>query len=318
MESRLLFEQSDLALVVQPSSQDESSTDALVSWANEQTDWIRQTLLEHGAILFRGFSIDSPSEFERFCSSGGGSLMRYIGGNTPRKSVAGDIYTSTEYPKHLEIRQHSEMSYASVWPERIFFFCEDPPDEGGETPIASSKSILEALAPEIRDRFAEKGVLYISNLHGGWGLGKSWMEVFETTDRSEVEKHCRDGNVEFEWNDKGSLRTKAIRPGVIRHPKTGDEVWFNQADQWHVSSLDPAKVQGLLKIMAEEELPRCVRYGDGSSIETNELDAFREVASREQITFPWQKGDVLALENVLVTHGRRPFKGTRRILVAMA
>ncbi|MDA2921410.1 TauD/TfdA family dioxygenase, partial [Desulfobacterota bacterium AH_259_B03_O07] len=31
----------------------------------------------------------------------------------------------------------------------------------------------------------------------------------------------------------------------------------------------------------------------------------------------WQKGDVMVLDNYLVAHGRRPFKGPRKILVAM-
>jgi alpha-ketoglutarate-dependent taurine dioxygenase len=32
----------------------------------------------------------------------------------------------------------------------------------------------------------------------------------------------------------------------------------------------------------------------------------------------WSKGDVLMLDNITVAHGRQPFTGSRRILVAMA
>jgi hypothetical protein len=36
------------------------------------------------------------------------------------------------------------------------------------------------------------------------------------------------------------------------------------------------------------------------------------------VALPWKQRDVLLLDNVLVAHGRRSFKGPRNILVAMA
>jgi hypothetical protein len=35
-------------------------------------------------------------------------------------------------------------------------------------------------------------------------------------------------------------------------------------------------------------------------------------------SFNWQRGDVMVVDNVLATHGREPFTGERRILVAMS
>jgi len=32
----------------------------------------------------------------------------------------------------------------------------------------------------------------------------------------------------------------------------------------------------------------------------------------------WRTGDVLLVDNVLLAHGRRPFTGDRRVLVAMS
>jgi alpha-ketoglutarate-dependent taurine dioxygenase len=36
------------------------------------------------------------------------------------------------------------------------------------------------------------------------------------------------------------------------------------------------------------------------------------------VRFRWQQGDFLLLDNFTVTHGRMPFRGNRRILVAMS
>jgi alpha-ketoglutarate-dependent taurine dioxygenase len=36
------------------------------------------------------------------------------------------------------------------------------------------------------------------------------------------------------------------------------------------------------------------------------------------VTFTWGKGDVLLCDNQRTAHGRRPFKGDRLVMVAMA
>jgi hypothetical protein len=47
----------------------------------------------------------------------------------------------------------------------------------------------------------------------------------------------------------------------------------------------------------------------------------RQVRDRglaEAVNVPWVEGDLMLIDNVLVAHGRRPFTGPRRVLVAMA
>jgi hypothetical protein len=68
----------------------------------------------------------------------------------------------------------------------------------------------------------------------------------------------------------------------------------------------------------ESELPRNVFYGDGTAIEEGVLDEIRDVYADLLLTFPWREGDILALDNMLTSHGRAPFTGPRRVLVAMA
>jgi alpha-ketoglutarate-dependent taurine dioxygenase len=44
---------------------------------------------------------------------------------------------------------------------------------------------------------------------------------------------------------------------------------------------------------------------------------FKEACDRHTFGIPWQKGDVALLDNMKISHGRMPFEGDRRILVAM-
>lgn len=43
-----------------------------------------------------------------------------------------------------------------------------------------------------------------------------------------------------------------------------------------------------------------------------------DVMDEESIYFPWERGDILVLDNVLAMHGRAPFRGNRRILAALS
>ncbi|HEX2252875.1 MAG TPA: TauD/TfdA family dioxygenase [Thermoanaerobaculia bacterium] len=74
----------------------------------------------------------------------------------------------------------------------------------------------------------------------------------------------------------------------------------------------------MLAEFSAEELPSNSYYGDGSPIEPEVLDHLREIYRRETVAFPWQRGDLLVLDNMLVAHGRAAFEGSRRVLVGMA
>jgi alpha-ketoglutarate-dependent taurine dioxygenase len=309
---------SALPLVAEPATPGgDNSAAALTSWLGEHAGWLPDRLRETGAVLFRGFGFKAATDFQAFTQARSQGLHSYVGGDSPRTKVRSGVYTSTEYPPEQPIALHSEMSYLPRWPSRLFFFCETAPARGGETPIASSRRVLARIDPEVRRALTERRIMYVQNLHGGRGLGKSWQQVFETTDRGEVERFCQEQGLAFEWKANGGLRTRLVLPATARHPVTGDEVWFNQADQWHTSGLDPIERKMLLKKIPESDLPKSATFGDGGAIPDAMMDDVRKAANQEAIVFPWQRGDVLVIDNMLVSHGRKPFSGPRRILVSM-
>lgn len=302
----------DLPLLVEPAS---PGVD-LPAWAASNREMLEEKLLRHGGILFRGFGLTGPDDLTAVIRAVSGEPLEYKERSSPRTQVEGNVYTSTDYPKDQPIFLHNENSYQQEWPLKIFFFCRTPPGAGGETPIADCRKVMERIDPEIRRRFAEKKWMYVRNFGDGFGL--SWPTVFQTTDKAVVEEHCRAKGIEVEWKDGDRLRTRAVRDAVIDHPKTGEPSWFNHATFFHVSTLEPSVREALKAEFSDEDLPANTYYGDGSPIEPDVMEHLRRAYHEATIAFPWQRGDLLMLDNVLVAHGRAPFEGAREILVGMA
>jgi hypothetical protein len=122
----------------------------------------------------------------------------------------------------------------------------------------------------------------------------------------------------YTWTAEGELCTRQVAQATARHPRTGAPVWFNQAHLFHASALEPMVRDALLEVVAPDQLPRNVYYGDGAPIEDSVLDAIRGVYRELAVVLSWQAGDVLMLDNMLVAHGRAPFHGERKLIVAMA
>jgi alpha-ketoglutarate-dependent taurine dioxygenase len=280
-------------------------------------DTIDRHLTDCGGIVFRDFSLDGPDAFRAFAADFGHPLLSYEFGSTPRSQVTSGVYTSTEYPPHQHIPLHNEQAYTRDWPMKIWFYCMQPAQEGGETPIADSRAIYRDMPAVIRERFAEKGVMYVRNY--GNGLDIDWQQVFGTDSMSEVEAYCARHDIDCEWKEDGELRTRQICQGTACHPVTGEMVWFNQAHLFHVSNLEPEVRESLLDVVGDEvDLPRNVFYGDGSPIDDDTLTTVRNVLEVHKISFPWHAGDVVMLDNMLTAHARAPFKGPRKVIVAMA
>ena len=294
----------------------EGSTTSLFDWIASNREQLSANLLKHGGILFRGFGIESADEFEEVIGTLSVRLLDYTYRSTPRTLVSGKIYTSTEYPPHQTIPLHNENSYTRDWPMKIWFFSRICATSGGETPIADSRRVYERIPREVRERFEREGVMYVRNYGSGFDL--PWQEVFQTSERAEIEDFCRRSGMQFEWLPNDRLRTRQVCQGAASHPVTGEMVWFNQAHLFHVSRLPEEVREAMLTIFTEEDLPRNVYFGDGARIDSADLDLISQAYEQERVVFQWEEGDVLLLDNMLTAHARNPFTGERQVVVGMA
>ncbi|XXZ41218.1 TauD/TfdA family dioxygenase [Sorangium sp. So ce327] len=301
-----------LPLVLSPARRGER----IMSVFAELARHVDEHLLDHGGVLFRGFHVDGVAGFRELAAAFGHPLLGYEFGSTPRTKLVEGVYSSTEYPAHQHIPLHNEQAYSREWPMKIWFYCALAAEEGGETPIADSREVYRRVDARIRERFVRHGLMYVRNF--GNGLDVPWPKVFETDDRAAVSAYCERHGIVCEWKDDGELRTRQTCQAVARHPKTGDMVWFNQAHLFHISGLEAEVREALLDVVSEDELPRNVYYGNGEPIEDSVLDEIRGVLDELKVSFPWETGDVLMLDNMLTAHARNPFKGPRKIVAAMA
>ena len=312
VKTSLLHPGQSLPLLVQPAVEGVD----LLTWATSNLTWLNEKLVEHGGVLFRNFDLATTAVFEQFIAAVSGDLLEYTERSSPRSRVSGNIYTSTDYPADQRIFMHNENSYSHTWPLKIFFFCASEPDQGGETPLADVGNVLNRLSEETKARFLEKGVMYVRNLSDELGL--DWQTVFQTSDKAEIEAYCRQTGYDFEWLENNTLRIRRVAPAIVKHPNLGIPLWFNHATFFHVSTLEPATRDALLNLYDEANLPNNTYYGDGSSIEPETLDELRQAYEQETISFPWQKGDLLMLDNMVIAHGRASFTGPRKILTGMS
>ena len=288
----------------------------LVIWAANNRSFIEDQLLQHGAILFRGFKVRSAASFQDFIEAVSGASLEYMERSSPRSQISGHIYTSTDYPPDQVIFLHNEQSYNLTFPMKIYFYCEKEAEEGGETPIADCRKVIKRISPQILDRFRQNKYMYVRNYEKGVGL--SWQEVFQTTSPGQVEEYCLKNQIEWEWKTGGRLRTRQVREVTARHPRSGEEIWFNHMTFFHKGTLSEEVREAMEAEYGEEGMPNQTYYGDGREIEREVMEEIREAYEEEKVKVKWERGDVMMLDNMMSSHGRERYRGERKVLVGMA
>ncbi|MGW7754521.1 TauD/TfdA family dioxygenase [Streptomyces violaceusniger] len=288
---------------------------AALAWLEDRRTAIRTELLRHGSVLLRGLPVRESGQFAEIRDLMVERRASYREKATPRSDYGADIYSSTDLPPMQSIRLHNENSYTLEFPGTLLFCCLVAPTEGGATTVADVRRVLADLPADLVGRFRRHGWLLTRNYHSHVGL--PWPTAFGTTSPAKVETYCERNLIGCTWTGDSGLRTVQRRSSIVRHPITGEEVWFNHVAFWSRWSLDEEIREVLETTYGEDGLPFDTAYGNGTAIAPNEVDVLNAAYDRATMRDSWRSGDVLLVDNILAAHGRDAFRGDRSILVAM-
>ena len=273
-----------------------------IGWVSANRERTDQLLLEHGAVLFRGFDLRTPQHFRQFAATLSDQLIE-VSGATSRIELSSSLCARAEHVPDHPIPLHHESASERRWPMKLFLCCQTPGPSGLETPIAHNDRFFEMLDPKVRERFRERGIMYVQDYSAE--TDRCWQEAFETSDRAAVEDYCRGDGLQYEWIGTDRLRVTRISPAIVPHPCTGKDVWFNQAHLFD---------NGFRK----DERSCRAYYGDGAPIEPAVLNHIRESYQKAAVRFQLQEQDVILVDNMAVAHGSEPFLGGQKTLMIMA
>ncbi len=288
----------------------------LGDWYSLNKVEVESLLYETGAVLFRGFNVDNDEDFSDYLKNTGYEFLDYLERSSPRFEISGKVYTSTSYPREQEIFLHNENTASIRFASKVWFYCNNPADSGGQTPIGSSADILNRIDNDVAEKFVKLGWKLVRNYNQY--VAYDWKSGFGGLSKKSVEQYCRDNRIDYEWTNSGDLKTTQIRSSIIIHPFSRKKCWFNHVAFWHTANLDEFVYSSMLQDFGEEGLPFMVSYGDGTAIPDEIAKHLKEAYLTEKRKFDWMEGDVLMLDNILSVHGRESYAGDRRIRVALA
>jgi hypothetical protein len=287
-----------------------------VRWVQEHSEELLRQASESGAILFRGFPLATPEEFDAFISGFELENFPYLESlsNAVRINKTPRVFTANEAPPDVSIFLHHEMAQTPVYPTRLFFFCQKAAEQGGATPLCRSDVLWDEIKrnlPTFAAQCESKGLKYSNVMPStddlASGMGRSWQSTLRAKTKEEAEDRLRGLRYSWVWEENGCLRaTTPILPAV-EDLGDGRKSFFNQLiaafQGWKDERNDPSKA---------------ITFGDGTRLDRSDVDWLTRRADELCFDVPWQAGDVALVDNMVAMHGRRTFSGTRQVLASLA
>lgn len=289
--------------------------DATIHWLVGQAPILKDQARDHGAILFRGFPLCTDRDFDRFIAAFHFENFPYRKSlsNAVRINRTDRVFTANESPPEVNIYLHHEMAQTPFFPSHLFFFCEWPAEVGGATPVCRSDELwsrLETAEPAFADACRSRGLLYSNIMPADddptSGMGRSWQSTFRAASREVAEQRMQSLDYSWQWLEDGSLRATTPVLPAVREIAPGRTSFFNQLiaayQGWSAEGVSPDE---------------SITFGDGSRLDGAAVQTAVEIAESLAFDIPWQKGDVVLVDNYVCMHGRRTFQGKRKILASL-
>ncbi|MET9550656.1 TauD/TfdA family dioxygenase [Streptomyces sp. NPDC006627] len=284
-------------------------------WLHAHAGALRSVAVERGAVLVRGLGLREPADAAGASRALTSELMTELEGFAPRTALPGGVYSSSQWPPDQPMCMHHELSSAARYPRWLVLSCLEQGSSGGAVSVADARAVLADLPADVVAPFERDGWQLVRNYSPL--LGVALADAFGTDDRAAVSAYCAAHGIAHEWTDAGGLRTRQRLPAVVEHPQTGERCWFNQIAFLNEWTMDPAVRELLLSEFGADSLPFTTFRGDGAALDRATVDTINEVYDRHTVPVPWREGDLLLIDNIAAAHSRAPYRGERRVVVAL-
>lgn len=283
-------------------------------WAAEHRAELEQLRLRHGAVLITGPDARTPEDVIAIRDALGHAPAEAVDRFAPRTDHGRGAYSWPEWAADRGMCCHHEQSHGATAPAVLVFGALTLPAEGGGIFVADTRRVLRGLPPQVADRFAKQGWRLFRTYRAFLGL--AWTEAFGMDDRDALEKVLQRDAVGYEWVGT-DLRTRVQRPAVRQHPETGEDCWFNDVaffSQWSVPAVE---LDVMLQAFGPLGAPTNTAFGDGKLLPQDVYDQISQAYAAATLPVPWQRGDVLLVDNMLAAHGREAYAGEWDVVVAL-
>lgn len=349
-ERRVPTNEDETPLVIEPL---ESSNAAFLrNFLGCYSSQLLNDLAKHGALLLRGFDVESPCDFERYILSirgmcGMNEILLSEPGRTTVEGTRFVFYTNTLVKTGGTLMFgtfHTENYPLPDVPRYVSFLCETPSKLGGETGLVNMAKVYADLSDTLRRKLEERTCLV--SLHS----------ISEMVRRYElnagiIHEFCRAAGLPVVTID-GVQYVAIYKPSVVQHPLTHERALLVA-----LGYISPIQKPVLDAFLTDYAGPRWLMhrlfwkapwlafvgarmsYGrlhqPGAIYVTkmpppvSDARPLTAIFSHEEVrilaaiirhrfsSFLWKQGDILILDNLKVAHNGMAGLGKRELKVIM-
>ena len=260
----------------------------------------------HGVLLIRDENIDITA-FTNITDVLGHDFMVYQGATISRPSATdstGTILSVTSPEYGYAIPLHGEMRYLAHPPELLFFYCQTPAKQGGETTFCDAIALWQALPGPVRQRFSSTPITYIRCQ--GHGM---WRQLYHTESLETVKQICMANGVIFNYCPESDAVTTHYTCSAVVNTHRGLAFINNFLPFAEREMLSPTPLTSVVRFADDE----------GHPISSDLVRIVRDAANQLTIAHAWQCNDIMVVDNHTVLHGRASVNDLkRRVLLRMA
>jgi alpha-ketoglutarate-dependent taurine dioxygenase len=276
---------------------------------------------ESGTLHFKNFDTDADT-FMKFTHLYCQDFSTYQGGGLrwgvlDRQAInkVETLLTTSGHSQGFPIELHGEMYYLKNHPTILWFYCENPPIQGGQTTVSDGREVFKNLSDETKKFFQNQKIKYVRHQASG-----EWQKAFQTEDLKEVQKFCDENETKLFIDSKtGAVTTEYICSAIVKS-RDGEDVFINNLLLIYIAewAFQSGWFAENLSNMTNTSPPLVVRMEDDSCIPEHIIEELQQVCDNLTIDIQWDKGDIVMIDNTKILHGRREATGSnRKIFVRM-